>query len=125
MGYEADVNITETYHKALLEAPREPKEKVFGNAKTIESGVQTLKRRKKREKYTRSATKQAKEIKENIMNITRIKESDLEGLQLKAHISLVGTSSESEIPAEFKGVDRKRKPSLVPSPTPKKTRKKQ
>lgn len=32
MGYEADVNIIETYAKALLEAPREPIENVFGSA---------------------------------------------------------------------------------------------
>lgn len=39
MGYEADVNIIETYAKALLAAPRESEEKVFGSAETIESGV--------------------------------------------------------------------------------------
>lgn len=77
-GYEAYVNIIETYAKALLAVPRELEEKVFGNAKSIESDVQTLKQRKRREKYTRSASKQVKEIKENVMNITGIKESDLE-----------------------------------------------
>lgn len=56
------------------------------------------------------------------MNITGIKESDLEGLQPEAHLSPVGTSSENEIPVEFKRVDRKRKPSLVPSPPPEKMR---
>lgn len=39
MGYEIDDNIIETYAKALFEAPKEPTEKVFGNAETIESGI--------------------------------------------------------------------------------------
>lgn len=49
MGYEADDNIAETYAKSLLEAPKEPKEKVFGNAETIETGIQSQKRVKKTE----------------------------------------------------------------------------
>lgn len=56
------------------------------------------------------------------MNITGIKESDMEGLQPEAHLSLVGTSSDSEIPIEFIRVERKRKPSPGPFPPPKKTR---
>lgn len=60
MGYDADENIIETYAKALLEAPREPEEEVFGNAETIESKVQTMKQRKRREKTIRKVTKHAK-----------------------------------------------------------------
>lgn len=44
MGYEIDDNIIETYAKALLEAPKEPNEEVFGNSETIESGIQSRKR---------------------------------------------------------------------------------
>lgn len=81
-----------------------------------------MKQRKKREKYIRDASKKVKEIKENVMNFTGIMASELEGMQPKAHISLIGTSSDSEIPVELKRVERKRKPSPVPSPSPKRTR---
>lgn len=37
MGYETDDHIIETYAKALLEAPKEPKEEVFGSVETIEN----------------------------------------------------------------------------------------
>lgn len=36
MGYAIDINIIETYAKALLDAPREPIEQVFGSVETIE-----------------------------------------------------------------------------------------
>lgn len=80
MGYEEDLNIIETYTKALLDAPKESTEEVFGSAETIESNVKTMKQRKKREKYIRDASKQVKEIKENFTNITGISASELEGL---------------------------------------------
>lgn len=57
MGYEVDVNIIETYAKALLEAPKEPTEEVFGNAETIKSGVQTLKQRRKIHKECNKTSK--------------------------------------------------------------------
>lgn len=57
--------------------------------------------------------------------MTGIKESDLEGIQPEAHLSPVGTSTDSEIPIDFQRVERKRKPSSIPSPTPKRTRRKQ
>lgn len=59
------------------------------------------------------------------MNKTGIKESELEGVQPKTHLSPVATSSDSEILTVFKRVERKRKPSPAPSPTPRKTRQKQ
>lgn len=125
MGYEIDDNIIETYTKALLEAPKEPSEKVFGNAETIESGIQSQKRVKKTKKIVRKGTRQAKAIKEDVLRKTGIKESEFEGLQPKVHLSPIATSSESDIPAEIKRVERKRKPSRAPSPTPRRTRQKQ
>lgn len=47
MGYETDDHIIETYAKALLEAPEEPKEEVFGSVETIEGQIQSKKRVKK------------------------------------------------------------------------------
>lgn len=82
-----------------------------------------MKQRKKREKYIRDAFKKVQEIKENVMNISGIPASELEGLQPEAHISPVGTSSDNDKATEFKRVERrKRKPSSVPSPSPKRTR---
>lgn len=49
----------------------------------------------------------------------------MEGLQPETHLSPVATSSNSEIPTKFKRVERKIKPSLVSSPTPRRTRQKQ
>lgn len=103
IGYEIDDNIIETYAKALLEAPKEPTEEVFGNAETIESGIQSRKRVKKVEETVRKGTQQAKAIKEDVLKQTSIKESELEGLQPKAHLSPDGTSSESDILAVIEG----------------------
>lgn len=47
MGYEIDDHIIETYAKALLEAPKEPKEEVFGSAETLEKQIQSKKNVKK------------------------------------------------------------------------------
>lgn len=66
----------------------------------------------------------AKEDKENVMNISGISASDLEGLKPEARVSPVVTSSDTDSgkAAEFKRVERrKRKPSPVPSPSPKRT----
>lgn len=57
MGYEIDDNIIETYAKSLLEAPKEPEEKLFGSAETIESTIQSRKRVKKVEATIRKGTR--------------------------------------------------------------------
>lgn len=97
---------------------------MFDSAKTIESTIQSRKRVKKVEATVRKGTQQAKEIKEDVLRQTGISESELEAPQLETHLSTVGTSSESDILAVFKRVERKRNPSPVPSPTPKRTRQK-
>lgn len=58
------------------------------------------------------------------MNIRGISASELQGLQSEAHVSTIMTSFDTESGKEeaFKRVERKRKPSLVPSPSPNKTR---
>lgn len=124
MGYEVNLHILEMYAIALLEAPTKPSKEIFGNAETIESKVSMQKRTKKRDKFIRDASKKAQEIKENVMNLSGILASELKGLQPEAHISPVDTSSDSDSgkTAEFKRVERKRKPSQVPSPSSKKTR---
>lgn len=121
MGYETNDNIIETYAKSLLEASKEPSKKFFGNGEIIESGIQSQKRVKKDEQTVRKDTRQAKSIKEDVLKQAGIKESELEGLQLKTHLSLIATSSDSEIPTVFKRVERKRKS----SPTPRRTGQKQ
>lgn len=125
IGYEVDLSILEAYAKTLLDAPKEPSKEIFGSAKTIESAVSMQKQRKRREKFIRDASKMAKEVKENMMNISGILASELEGLELVAHVSPVVTSSDTYSGKEtkFKRVEReKRKPSPVPSPFPKKAR---
>lgn len=57
MGYETDDHIIETYAKALLEAPKEPKEEVFGSAETIERQIQSKKRVKKVEAVVRKGSR--------------------------------------------------------------------
>lgn len=57
MVYEIDDHIIETYAKALLEAPNEPKEEVFGSAETIESQIQSKKRVKKVEAIVRRGSR--------------------------------------------------------------------
>lgn len=122
MGYEVDLNILEAYAKTLLDAPKKPFEEIFGNVETIQSVVLMQKQRKRREEFIREASKMAMEVKENVMNLSGISTSELEGLKLEAHVSSVITSSDTNSgkQVEFKRVERKkRKPSLVPSPSPK------
>lgn len=67
----------------------------------------------------------AKKVKENVMNISCISASELEGLEPVAHVSPIITSSDTDSgkATEFKRVERKKKkPSLVPSHSPIKTR---
>lgn len=108
MGYETDDHIIETYVKALLEAPKEHKEEVFGSAKTIESQIQSKKIVKKVEATVRRGSRQAKAIKEDVLKQTGITEDELETLQPITHLSPVETSSENDMPATFKRVVRKR-----------------
>lgn len=56
---------------------------------------------------------------------TGITEDELVALQLETHLSPVGTSSESDMPATFKRVVRKRDPSPVTKPSPRRKRQKQ
>lgn len=131
MGYEVDLNILESYARILLDAPREPTEKIFGIAATIESDVSMMKERKKREKLMKDASKFVADVKKGLMGFEQMsgiaesmKESKT-GQQLVAHVSPVVTSSEreSDKAVEFKRVERKkRKPSLTPTPSPKGTR---
>ncbi|GLJ54638.1 hypothetical protein SUGI_1173840 [Cryptomeria japonica] len=125
MGYETDDHIVETYAKALLEAPNEPKEEVFGSAETIESQIQSKKRVKKVEAFVRKESRQAKAIKEDVLKKTGITEDELAAPQPEAHLSLVGTSSEDDMPTTFKRVVRKRDPSPATTPSPRRTRQKQ
>lgn len=114
MGYETNDNIIETYAKTLLEAPKEPSEKVFGSVETIESGIQSRKRVKKVEQIVRKGTRQEKVLKEDVLKKTGIKESELEGLQLETHLSPVSTSSEIDMLAVFKRVEGKENPHWYP-----------
>lgn len=125
MGYEIDDHIIKTYAKALLEAPNEPKEEVFGSAETIENQIQSKKRVKKVEVVVRRGSRQAKAIKEDILKQTGITEDELASPQPKTHLSPVGTSVESDMPTSFKRVVRKRDPSLATTPSPRRTRQKQ
>lgn len=56
---------------------------------------------------------------------TGITKDELQAQQPKTHLSLVATSSKSDMPAEFKRVVRKRQPSPVSTPSPRRTRQKQ
>lgn len=129
MGYEVDLNILEAYANIILDAPREPTEKIFGTIETIESDVPMLKQRKKREKDIKDASKFVKIVIESLLKLDSMKGVAEQERRTKqqpvAHISLVATSSDSDSDrvAEFKRVHRKkRKPSPAPAPSPKKSR---
>lgn len=77
MGYETDDHIVENYAKALLEAPNEPKEEVFGGAETIEKQIQSKKRVKKVEAFVRKGSRQAKAIREDVLKKIGITEDEL------------------------------------------------
>lgn len=124
MGYETDDHIVETYAKALLEAPNEPKEEVFGSAETIEILIQSKKRVKKVEAFVRKGSRQAKAIKEDVLKKTSTTEDELAAPQPEAHLSSVGTSK-GDLSATFKRVVRKRDPSPATTPSPRRTRQKQ
>lgn len=125
MGYEIGDHIIETYAKALLEAPKEPKEEVFGSVETIENQIQSKKRVKKVEATVRRGSRQAKAIKEDVLKQTGITEDELQAQQPETHLSPVATSLESDMLAAFKRVVRKREPSPVSTPSPRRTRQKQ
>lgn len=127
MGYEVDSHILESYTKILLDAPPEPSKKIFASAETIKSDVAMMKERRKRDKFMKDDSKMVKEVIEGLMSLEGIaaKVKSQSEQTLVAHVSLVVTSFEtkSDKAAEFKRVERKkRKPSLAPAPSPKKSR---
>lgn len=73
----------------------------------------------------RRGSRQAKAIKEDVLKQTGITEDELQEQQPETHLPSITTSSESDMPAEFKRVVRKRQPSPVSTPSPRRTRQKQ
>ncbi|XP_059066350.1 uncharacterized protein LOC131857667 [Cryptomeria japonica] len=102
MGYEVDLTILETCAKALLDALREPLEKFFGSDETIKSGVNLLKKRKKKEKYIRDVSKKANnsEVKVDIVDNEKISEEPAQTVD----------SQEAEIPTQTKQPSETEKP---------------